>query len=187
MRILRALTVLALTLTACASYPPAVRAAPPESAQEIRYVSTDLGFVMVFSNGVAEFGVPLIIENYPFEDVRADDDMQCISMAVAGGTTAQFAIERPITAGAQYSCLRTTFRVSRCFRGCRAAVIEVGIPLSGGHEGRRTAYMYVDSCLGLLAYSPVEDFAEGIPLGAAWLRGNVGILADPHYPECNRP
>jgi hypothetical protein len=181
----RVLAVLALALTACTAHPPAVRAATPESSQEIRYVSTDLSFVMIFSNGVAEFGIPIVIGTYPFESVRTEDGMQCISMAVAGGTTAQFAIRRPIRAGAQYTCLRTTFRVNRCFRDCRAAVVEVGIPLSGG-GGRRTAYMYVDSCLGLLAYSPVQDFAEGIPLGAAWLRGDVGILADPHYPECDR-
>jgi hypothetical protein len=180
--IFRILAVLALAVTASA--PPAARAAAPDPAREIRYLSTDLNFVMIFANGQAEFGAPIVLGTYPFEYVGAGNDVRCLSMRVTGETSAQFAIRRPIRAGARYSCLRTTFRVSRCFRDCRAAIVEVGIPLSGGVPGRRTAYMYVDSCRGLLAYSPVRDFAQGIPLDAAWLRGEVGILADPNDPGC---
>jgi hypothetical protein len=184
--IFRLLAVFAFVLTSCMSQRPLARATTPTSSQEIRYVSTDLGFVMVFSDGQAGFGVPLIVGYYSFQYIRTDENVQCISMRVTGGVQ-QFAIKRPIRAGARYHCLGTAFRVSRCFLECQAAIIEVDIPLSGGVEGMRTAYMYVDSCLGLLAYSRSEDFNRGMPLGAAWLRGDIGILADPHFLDCDRP
>jgi hypothetical protein len=43
--------------------------------------------------------------------------------------------------------------------------------------------MYVNSCLGVLAFSS-ENLAGRISLAAELLRGNVGILADPNYPDC---
>jgi len=103
----------------------------------------------------------------------------------APGNNVEYAIRRPIRAGDRYRCLGTTFRVTRCFAECRAAVVEIDAPLSGGVPGTRKTYMYVDSCVGVLAFSQIADLAQGIPLDAVWLRGNVGILADPSYPECD--
>ena len=64
-------------------------------------------------------------------------------------------------------------------------MVEVDIPLGGRGPDTRKGYMYVDSCVGMLAFSDFGDLAEGIPPSAPWLRGEVGILADPSYPECN--
>jgi hypothetical protein len=44
--------------------------------------------------------------------------------------------------------------------------------------------MYIDSCLGILVFSQNRNLARGISLDAPWLRGDVGILSDPHYPAC---
>jgi hypothetical protein len=34
-------------------------------------------------------------------------------------------------------------------------------------------------------FSETGNLAEGMPLDAEWLRGNVGILAGPAYPACD--
>jgi hypothetical protein len=44
--------------------------------------------------------------------------------------------------------------------------------------------MFVDSCLGVLAFSYEADMPAGIPFEAMMLLGDVGILADPNYPRC---
>jgi hypothetical protein len=56
--------------------------------------------------------------------------------------------------------------------------------LSGNAGGTYKASMYVDNCRGVIILSAVSNLAEGIPLNAQWLRGEVGILADPDYPKC---
>lgn len=181
--------ITALALASCALHRPAVTAAP-EAAQEIRYVSSDLRFVMVFSNGSARSGnfmalSPGLLSPFPTREIETNDRVRCLSMGPSGSSV-EFAIRRPIRAGDRYRCLATSFLVTRCFGDCRAAIIEVAVPLSGGINDTRKAYMYVDTCVGLLVYGDTGDLAEGIPVSAAWLRGEVGILADRNYPECNR-
>ena len=183
--------VIVLILSSCASPQPArTHVAAPGHAQEIRYVSSDFRFVMVFSEGRARSGgilalSPGILPSFPAVDVQTSDHVQCVSMGPPGNTV-EFAIRRPISAGDRYTCGNTSFRVTRCFEDCRSAVIEVDVPLTGGSDrGTRKAYMFVDRCLGLLGYSDTGNLAEAIPLDAAWLRGNVGILADSRYPECD--
>jgi hypothetical protein len=103
-------------------------------------------------------------------------------MGIPGNTT-EYAIKRPIRTGERYQCGRTSFRVIRCFADCRAAVIEYDTRFAD-NLGAPEGYLYVNGCLGILAFSPTGDLAEGIPLAAELLRGNVGILADPNYPGC---
>jgi hypothetical protein len=110
------------------------------------------------------------------------EGVQCVSIGRSGDST-DYAIKRPIRANDRYRCLTTSFRVIRCFADCQTAVIEREWRLGDG-DGTLKSYMLVDACLGVLAFSETNDFAEGIPHDAEWLRGRVGILADPLYPEC---
>ncbi len=67
---------------------------------------------------------------------------------------------------------------------CRSAVVQVDARLGAGRPGTLRSYMYVDDCLGLMAYSQLKDFTGGIPLDAPWLRSGVGVLASDNYPKC---
>jgi hypothetical protein len=190
---LRVWAVIALTLTSCTTLDPVPRQGAAEAGREIRYVSSDLRFVMIFSNGNARSGdlsalSPGVWPSFPTRAVQTTDHVQCISFGPAGNAV-EFAIKRPIRAGDRYTCLNTSFLVTRCFEDCLAAVVEVEAPPGGTRAGVDTikSYMYVDSCRGVLVFSQIGNLAEGIPLGAEWLRGEVGILADPHYPGCDRP
>jgi hypothetical protein len=120
--------------------------------------------------------------------VPAGEGVQCISIGPPDSSNSvQIAIKRPLRAGDRYRCLRESFRVIRCFQDCRAAIVEAQSPGSGNIPRRDPlkSYMYVDSCRGLLAYSVVRDMTEAMPLSAMWLRGDVGILADPRFPVCD--
>lgn len=177
-------------LASCAAHQPTVTStmATPH-VLEIRYVSSDLDNAMVFSDNSARAGSifafsPGLWPASPTRAIQTEDGVQCLSMGTPGNSV-EFAIKRPIRASDRYTCLRSSFRVTHCFADCRAAVVEVDAPLGGTASGTSKAYMYVDSCVGLLAYSDTRDLANGIPPDAAWLRGNMGILADPSYPECD--
>ncbi|HVQ07989.1 MAG TPA: hypothetical protein VMS43_06100 [Allosphingosinicella sp.] len=194
MLILRLAAILALISGPCAS---AQQSAAPtarlEPAHDIRYVSTDLGHVLVFTRAGARFGdflalSPGIWPTNPVEIVPAGEGVQCITIGPPeNSNSVQIAIKRPLRVGDRYSCLRESFRVIRCFEDCRAAMVETQSPGSGNnprHDPLKS-YMYVDSCRGLLAYSVVRDMTDAIPLSAMWLRGDVGILADPRSPPCD--
>jgi hypothetical protein len=175
-----------LMLLALAS-PAATQAAGLEPEREIRYISTDGLHVAVFSKDGARFGPDLALSPgiwpaSPAEYLEPSPGIRCVSMGPRGAAQ-QLAIKRPIKAGESYQCMRTSFRVLRCFDECRSAVVRVATPLSGGRRGHLRAYMYVDSCLGLLAYSQTGNRAKGMKLDAVWLRGDVGILSDR---ECRR-
>jgi hypothetical protein len=62
---------------------------------------------------------------------------------------------------------RSSFRVTRCFNDCQAAIIEVEAPASGNDPTRSPLkhYMHVDRCLEMLAYSVVGGLDDGLPLG----------------------
>jgi hypothetical protein len=152
------------------------------------YMSTDMDSVIVFEDGQVRFGPFLAI--YPggwasstAEYLTPNDDIECVSTGPRDYSV-QFAIKRPIHVADHYSCARTTFVVLRCFMHCRSAVVRMERPLGGGAPGTLTSYLYVDSCLGMIAYSQSKDFLAGIPLDAAWLRGSVGVLASKSYPQC---
>lgn len=186
---LRKLVLITLTLTACTHDRTVAGVTTDHSIQEIRYVSSDLDNAMVFSEGSARAGSifafsPGIWPSSPTRAIQTSDGVDCLSMGTPGNNV-EFAIRRPIRAGDRYTCLRTSFHVTRCFGNCRAAVVEIEAPLGGAAPGTRKAYMYVDSCVGVLVFSQVADLDRSIPLDAAWLRGNVGILADSNYPECD--
>ena len=158
-------------------------------AKEIQYVSTDLRHVMIIANETARIGDELALSakvwpSVPAQRIHGLNGVECLSLG-SGGNTVEFAIRRPIKAGDRYSCLRSSFTVTRCFEECEAAVIEVERPLTGlDNRGTRKAYLYVDSCRGLLVASEVADLAKGIPVDAVWLRGEVGALADLDNPKC---
>ena len=190
---LRHSAIVVLILASCATARPPGASARIEPTQDIRYVSTDLGHVLVFTPVGARFGdllalSPGIWPTQPVEIVPAGDGVQCISIGPADSSNSvQIAIKRPLRAGDRYSCLRESFQVIRCFENCRAAVIEAQSPASGDnprHDPLKS-YLYVDNCRGLLVYSVVRNLADGMPLSAMWLRGNVGVLADPRYPACD--
>lgn len=157
------------------------------AADEIVYLSSDLANVAVFSKRKTRFGpTDLTISNpdypsSPAEQFETDDGVQCWSIGPSE-TSVEYAIKRPIKLGEQYSCLRTNFRVVKCFDDCKAAIIEMK-PLSSGPEDYMS-FMYVDNCRGVIILSVVADLREGIPLNAEWLRSEAGILAHPDYPKC---
>lgn len=117
----------------------------------------------------------------PVRYFEPSEGVQCASIGNSEPTT-DFAIKRPIRADERYRCGMTSFRVSRCFDNCRAAIVQIEAQLV--NNGTRTSYMYVDNCRGVLVFSQIDDLTEGIPLNAEWLRGEVGILAHRDYPNC---
>lgn len=194
MLIPRLLVTVALILASCATaQPPDSTPTRLEPPQDIRYVSTDLNHVLVFTRAGARFGdllalSPGIWPTNRAEIVPAGEGVQCVSIGPPGSSSSvEIAIKRPLRAGDRYICLRDSFRVIRCFEDCRAAMVEVQSP-GGGDNPRHDplkSYMYVDSCRGLLAYSVVRNMIDAMPLDAMWLRGDVGVLADPRYPGCD--
>lgn len=162
-------------------------ATPAVSPGEIAYVSSDRRHVIIFAQDGAHYGPPLeFLPQHPPPATRfldAGQGVRCVSIGPAENPT-NFAIQRPIRMGARFRCLTTSFRVTRCFEACRAAIIE-RVWRVGATNRTLTSYIYVDSCRGVLVFSENADLARGIPLDAEWLRGEVGILADPHYPECD--
>lgn len=179
----------ALFLASIASAQSAEPSRQGLAAEEIRYVSSDLRHVAVFSKGRARLGPRLALSpdwgSPPARYFDAGDDLQCVSIGPPGNTE-EFAVRRPIKARESYKCLTTSFRVIHCFEACRAAVVE-RVSLVGGHaRGTLKSYMYVDSCTGIVAFSSSRNLVKGIPAEAEWLRGTVGILADPDYPRCRQ-
>ena len=87
--------------------------------------------------------------------------------------------------GDEYRCRGAVFKVVRCFHECRSAIVQIERPLGrDGNRGTIRASMLVDRCRGVLIIGEAANLAEGIPLSAIVLRGNVGILADADHPEC---
>lgn len=156
---------------------------------EIVYLSSDMEHVAVFSREKTRFGptnLTIANQEWPSDPATYFDLGQGISCISVGSesNSLEYAIKRPIKMDDKYKCLRTEFQVTRCFNKCRAAIIEIDRPLSGNREGTLEASMYVENCRGVIILSAVSDLSEGIPLSAEWLRGEVGILADPAYPNC---
>ena len=179
----RTVFLLLPALASCASYRSArTDGNIPLASQEIRYASSDARDSVIFSREGTRDG-PIVNLRPPSATryLEPGEGVQCISIGVAGNTD-EYAIKRPIRAGDRYQCLTSSFRVIRCFEGCRAAIVQVERLLINGQPYRST--MLINGCLGILAFSDTEDMAEGIPFEAMVLRGNVGILADPNYPNC---
>ncbi len=188
-------SLLALLLISCASHRPVeTHRRAPEEATEIRYVSLDLSHVMVFSGrtarsgGLEAYAVPvpsplLSGTPSPMREFRTADNVQCVSVGIAGSTD-EYAVRRPIRTGDRYTCLGTSFEVTHCTDDCRAAIIRVERPRAPD-IGPFRSQIYVDSCRGLLIESDTGDLTQGVPLDARLLRDPVGILADPSYPACN--
>ena len=182
--------LLLLLLSACSSIPvdSGVELMPPESTP-IEYVSSDLVHAAAFTATSARFGPnPISLgsgwTSSPTRYFELRNGVDCASLGPPGNSE-EFAVKRPIRAGERYSCLETDFHVTRCFENCRAAVIERSSPLSGlNNSGRLTSYMLVHACRGMLAFSQTGDLADGIPLDAVLLRGEVGILAHKDFPNC---
>jgi hypothetical protein len=181
--------LLAMMLASCATHTESTRVSRYISENEIVYLSSDLSHIAIFSKERTRFGPPdLTIANpewpsYSATYFKTGDGVQCLSIGEPT-ISDQYAVKRPLRAGEEYSCLRTNFRVVQCFYECRAAVIQMDRPLSGGQSGAYQSYMYLDNCRGAVILSEVSDFSKGIPLNAKWLRGEVGILAHPDYPKC---
>jgi hypothetical protein len=167
---------------------PAAAQGGPVGGAGIAYVSADLKFAAVFSTKAARFGdlsalAPGAWPTVPVRTIHQPRGLSCISVGPLGNTI-EFAVKRPFRSGDKYQCLKTVFRVTECFQYCKAAIVEVERPFGGNVRGKRKTYLYIDDCLGLVASSEVRSFSSGIPLDALWLRGPVGILADPSYPKC---
>jgi hypothetical protein len=157
--------------------------------EEIKYVSSDLSRVAVFSKERARFGPRLALSpvwgSSPVRYFDTGDDVQCVSIGPPGNTE-EFAVKRPIKAQESYKCLTTSFRVIHCFEACRAAVVERVSQVGGHARGTLKSYMYIDGCAGIMAFSSSRNLIKGIPADAEWLRGAVGILADPDPSECRQ-
>lgn len=156
---------------------------------EIIYLSSNRDYVAVFSKDRARYGpMDLAISNpdwptSPATYVKTGDGVQCLSVGPEGYSI-EYAIKRPVRKDDTYNCLKTRFLVTRCFDECRAAIIEIDRRLSGNRRGILKASMYIDNCRGVIILGAVSDLSKGIPLNAEWLHGEVGILADPAYPNC---
>jgi hypothetical protein len=190
----RVWAVIAPALAACAAaQPPTAPMSTFEPAQDIRYISTDLGSVLVFSRRGTRFGdlnalFPGLWPSHRAELIEPEDGVRCLLIGPRESGV-ELAIKRPIRTGDHYRCIRSSFRVTRCFNDCQAAIVEVEAPASGNDSTRSPLKhsMYVDRCLGMLAYSVVGDMEHGMSLGAMWLRGRVGVLADPRQSGCEGP
>jgi hypothetical protein len=152
-------------------------------------MSSDRRHVAVFTDDSGRFGEfflelsKIASTPSPATYFEPSANIQCVSVGKAG-VAIQYAIKRPIRQGDEYGCLESRFRVAKCFDECRAAILEVKSPLSGGAGGFLDSQIYVDDCFGILAFSVAGDLAKGMPPNAEWLRGPVGILAHRNYPKC---
>lgn len=180
---MRRLYLLFLFLASCAQDFGQHRHGEQTSKNEILYLSSDLAHAAIFSKDTAYFGPADLTFASPAKYFETDHGIQCLSVGKPGFSI-QFAVKRPLTAGESYTCLGAKFRVVQCFEECKAAIVEMDRPLSGGQPGAYQSYMYVDNCRGMLILGVVADLRDGIPLNAEWLRGEVGILAHPDYPKC---
>lgn len=159
------------------------------ASRDIRYITGDYSNAFVFSDG--EFRGGSILALRPggwsasvIEAVRLGEGIECLSIGTRGNWI-QYAVKRPIRADEEYRCRATTFHVTQCFDGCRAAIVRADIPLSGPNpSGSYSQFMYVDNCRGVLVFSLFDIAAEGIPLSAFLLRGARGILAAPDGEDC---
>lgn len=156
--------------------------------KEIVYLSSNLDHVAIFSKNRTRFGPPDLTTDprWPSSRARyfeANGGVLCLSIG-SETNSSEYAVKRPMKLGEEYTCSRTSFRVAECFDDCKAAIIEMNRPLSGNRSGTYKSSMYVDNCRGVIILGEASNLAEGIPLNAEWLRGEVGILADPAYPNC---
>lgn len=154
---------------------------------EVVYLSSDRSHIAVFSEQRTRFGPPDLTTDpewpsSPASYFQTSKNIWCLS--AGRQNTDEYAVKRPIKFNDEYRCLRTKFRVIKCFDECRAAVIEIVRPLGGGRAGTSSSSMYIDDCQGVMILGVVSDLSKGIPLNAEWLRGEVGILAHPDYPRC---
>ena len=149
------------------------------------YASHDPSQFILFSgDGVRSGPLLSFLPQHPPDAARyfePSEGVQCVSIGVSGNTD-DYAIKRPIRSGDRYQCLTTAFQVVRCFEDCRAAVIQRQVQLASNRL--RTTSLYVRNCHGIIAFSNEADMAQGIPFDAMLLLSNVGILADPAYPDC---
>lgn len=189
MRLKTAALLACICLGACVRQSPATLLTFHEPSEEIVYMSSDRRHVGVFTDNSARFGEfflqlsKVAATPLPATYFEPTVGIQCISIGRTGKTI-QYAIKRPIKLDDEYACLGSRFRVIKCFADCRAAILEVKAPLSGGAQGFLDKHIYVDDCFGVLAFSVTGNLVEGIPLNAEWLRGPVGILAHRNYPKC---
>ena len=158
------------------------------SLPQVTYVSSDLGHVAVFTKTGGRFGDYLALSEaaWPSSPARYFEPthgIQCVSLGPPLSSV-EFAIKRPIKQGDEYRCLRSQFHVVKCFAECRAAVVAIKSPLGNSIPGFLNSQIYVDNCLGIVAFNMGEDLTKGMPLDAQWLRGEVGILANTDYPKC---
>lgn len=176
--------LLSLILVSCAA-PSSGLGQSQIGRDEIKYISTDLAHAVFFSIRAARLGPNdlTISPPMPLRYLR-NGNVRCISVGPVGKSI-EYAVERPLKAGAHYHCGETSFTVTQCFDNCRAAVILRETSLHGNSEGSfLRSYMYVDSCVGVLVLNSSRDPSSGIPLDAELLRGPVGILAGDDYPKC---
>ncbi|HEX8466632.1 MAG TPA: hypothetical protein VF620_02370 [Allosphingosinicella sp.] len=156
------------------------------SRQEIVYTSLDSSHSIAFAEDGVRDGPPMDYrpESPPVESryIAREDGVHCVSIGIPGNTT-NYAIKRPIKAGERYRCDRSSFRVVRCFENCRSAIIEYNS--RAGRIREPEGYLYVNDCAGVRAISQGYKLKKGLPLNAAVLRGEAGILAHPDFPRCN--
>lgn len=181
--------ILGFCFAASAAYPlNAIVRTESVRLLETVYISSDLAHVTVFTKDEGRIGNDLAISGSIWPSSSAKyfqpfDGVQCVSLGESSGSV-QFAIKRPIRISEKFQCLKSKFQVVKCFIECRAAVIEVNSPLGANRPGFITSYIYVDDCFGILAFDVSKNLNKGMPPSAPWLRGPVGILANPDYPEC---
>ena len=177
--------VLLLTLACCAPQANVSTGATVlPDLKGIVYSSTDPSDIMLFSREGTRFSpivnlMPTVQTKY----LEPSSGVQCVSIGIPGNSS-EYAIKRPIKEGDRFQCLTTTFRVVRCLENCREAIVEIA---SGTRRVGNDPYistMLVSGCLGVLAFSDTEELNDGLPFDALVLRGDVGVLADPTYPNC---
>lgn len=182
---IRMLLIPLLLLSSCALHEPGRRSGNLQlPTGDILYSSSDPSDIVVFSRRGTRFS-PILNLTPPSATryLEPSEGVQCVSIGIAGNST-DYAIKRPIKAGDRYQCLSTSFRVVRCLEECREAIVEVEERLVNNQS--RLSTMLVSGCLGVLAFSHTEELTDGVPFDAWVLRGPVGVLADPTYPDCQK-
>src|SRR5436853_5453940 len=153
--------IIVLLVAGCSSYQISGKGTDTLSLpKEIVYLSSDLAHVAIFSEEKTRFGptdLTIVNPDWPSSSARfleAGDGMQCLSGG-KGENSTEYAVKRPIRLQEKYKCSGTSFRVAQCFDSCTAAIVEIGRRLSGTAGGTRKAYMYLDSCRGVIILSEV--------------------------------